>query len=66
MIRLVEGIEGPAPLDGGLDRGEGRDERERARRGCPYHTWCIEPLGHAGTCTLIEGRTLYEPTTRGR
>ena len=63
MLRLVEGVERPSPLDGGLDKGADRDEHELARsRLCPRHPWCIEPRGHAGNCTVKDGTTLYEPT----
>lgn len=58
MLRLVEGIDRPSPLDGGLDKGVIRDERVKP---CPLHTWCIEVKGHAGSCTLKDGRVLYEP-----
>jgi hypothetical protein len=60
VLRLVEGIDKPSPLDGGLDKGREADERVRP---CARHPWCIEAAGHAGDCTLKDGRTLYEPPT---
>lgn len=63
MLRVVEGIDGPSPGDGGHDKGADREEHELARsRLCKRHTWCIEADGHAGHCTLKDGTTLYEPT----
>lgn len=57
MLRLVEGVEGESPL-AGVDRGADRDTRVKP---CLKHAWCIESAGHAGSCTLQSGRTLYEP-----
>jgi hypothetical protein len=36
-------------------------EREQRVQLCTRHPWCIETAGHAGNCTLQDGRTLYEP-----
>lgn len=47
----------------GRDDGAARDTR---RQLCTRHPWCIEPAGHAGNCTLKDGRTLYEPPEHER
>lgn len=59
-MRMIEGIE-PTAL-GRLDMGI---EREARVPPCDRDAWCIEVIGHAGSCTRQDGHTLYEPPDYG-
>ncbi len=53
---MIEGVDSSEL--GATDAGEVRDTRVQL---CTRHPWCIETAHHGGSCTLKDGRTLYEP-----